>query len=66
MVIRAATFFRNTLAAVGFIDYRNGNFELGPSSKYKGRASNRKDPGVDLNALGRALSVDARTTTPSK
>ncbi len=36
-----------TADAVGFVDPTNGNFELGPGSSYKRKASDGKDPGID-------------------
>ena len=32
----------------GFVDYRQGNWKLAPSSKYRGRATDHKDPGIDF------------------
>jgi hypothetical protein len=59
----AGNFFPDSLAEVGLVDYRNGNYQLAQSSRYKGRASDRKDPGVDFNVLLQALSGSAGTTT---
>lgn len=44
-------FFTDSLTGVGFIDYQNGNYELAKGSRYKGRASDRKDPGVDFSVF---------------
>jgi hypothetical protein len=57
----SGNFYPDSLADVGFVDYRNGNYELAKTSRYKGRGSNRKDPGVDLNALLQALQSNSRT-----
>jgi Right handed beta helix region len=59
----AGNFYPDSLAAVGFADYRNGNCELSKDSRYKGRAANQKDPGVDFTVLLRALPSDAQATT---
>ena len=57
----AGNFYPDSLAAVGFVDFQNGNYELAASSKFKGRGSNRKDPGVDFNALSQALQRNSAT-----
>ena len=57
----AGNFYADSLAGLGFVDYQNGNYELAKNSRYKGRASNRKDPGVDFNALSQALQSNAGT-----
>lgn len=44
-----------TEAAVGFVDPANGNYRLAPNSKFKKRASDGSDPGVDMDALETAL-----------
>jgi hypothetical protein len=36
---------------VGFIDYGRGNWQLAASSKYRGKATDGKDPGVDYAAF---------------
>ncbi len=36
---------------VGFLDYAHGNWQLAASSKYRGKATDGKDPGVDVAAL---------------
>jgi hypothetical protein len=51
----AGNFYPDSLADVGFVDFRNGNYQLSKGSRYKGRASDLKDPGVDFNALLKAL-----------
>jgi len=32
----------------GFVDYRSGNWKVAPASKFRGRASDGTDPGVDF------------------
>jgi hypothetical protein len=41
-------FFVGTYEQLAFVNYRQGNWRLAPSSKLKGRASDGKDPGVDF------------------
>ena len=36
---------------MGFVGYRNGNWQLSPTSKIKRRATDGKDPGVDFQLL---------------
>jgi cellulose synthase/poly-beta-1,6-N-acetylglucosamine synthase-like glycosyltransferase len=40
---------------VGFDDPRLGNFRLSASSPFRGRGTDGRDPGVDLDALARAM-----------
>ena len=52
---------------VGFIDYARGNWQLAPRSKYRGKATDGKDPGVDyaaLNASGVRSAKDGVASTP--
>jgi hypothetical protein len=44
-------YFPSSFEAVGFADYGRGNWRLGIRSPYRGKATNGKDPGVDINAL---------------
>lgn len=39
--------------AVGFVDAAHGDYRLGPTSKYKGMATDGKDLGADMGALPR-------------
>lgn len=41
---------------VGFVDFANGDWRLGPQSKLKGKGSDGKNPGVDFEALGAAVA----------
>lgn len=52
----SGNFFVNKPEEIGFVDPANGNFELSTNSKFKGRASDRTDPGCDMNALRKALA----------
>jgi hypothetical protein len=49
--------FLPSLARVGFVDYANGDWRLSPQSKAKGRGSDGRDPGVDVEALANAVSA---------
>lgn len=44
-------FFPGSFAEVGFVDYQRGNWRLAPKSEYRGKATDRKDPGVNVDAL---------------
>lgn len=48
-------FFVDSAAQVGFIDLAADNYELAPTSKIKGRATDHTDPGCDVAALKAAL-----------
>jgi len=62
----AGNSFPDTLTQIGFTDFRSGNYELTKSSRYKGRGTDQKDPGVDFSALLKALSGGGTTTQTSK
>jgi hypothetical protein len=44
-------FFPPTLAAVGFVGVGPRRWALRPTSRYRGRATDRRDPGADVRAL---------------
>lgn len=51
---------------VGFVDYAHGNWQLAAASKYRGKATDGKDPGVDfaaLNASGVRSARDGSTSS---
>jgi hypothetical protein len=50
-VYPSGNFFPDSLDQVGFVDYRKGDYRLSKSSPFRLRASDRKDPGVDLDVL---------------
>lgn len=50
---------------VEWVDPANANYRLRASSPYKGRASDGKDPGVDMDVLLQALSSSNPTPTPT-
>jgi hypothetical protein len=43
--------FVNSYESIGFMDYVHGNWQLATGSKYRGKATDGKDPGVDFGAL---------------
>lgn len=45
----AGNFFVKSFDEIGFVDYRNGRWQLSDKSKY--RRSNARDPGVNISAL---------------
>jgi hypothetical protein len=56
----------SVIDSVGFVDAARGNYRLALSSRYKGRASDGKDPGVDMDELLRALSAEDRLQRNSR
>jgi hypothetical protein len=46
----------SSLDQIGFVDFANGDWRLGPQSKVKGKGSDGKNPGVDFEALGAAVA----------
>lgn len=51
-------FFPATVNDVGFVNYNNGNggdYHLQASSPYKGKGSDGRDPGADIDAVNAAL-----------
>jgi hypothetical protein len=46
-------FYPNSINLVGFIDFANGNYRLGPNSPYINQGTDGKDIGCDFTALGR-------------
>ena len=49
-------FFPSSPDAVGFTNYRQGDFRLAPSSRYRRAGSDGKDIGADLGALAEAMA----------
>ncbi len=59
--------FSASISQLGFMDYQNGNYQLSRGSRFRGRASDGSDPGVDLNALKQAISQIAKiSSSPNK
>jgi hypothetical protein len=48
--------FPATIGDVGFENYNGGDYQLSPSSPYKGKAGDGLDPGADIVGLNRELS----------
>ena len=46
----------NSPDQIGFVDFGNGDWRLGPQSKLRGKGSDGKNPGVDFDALGAAVA----------
>jgi hypothetical protein len=44
----AGNFFVPSFDQLGFVDYAKGNWRLAPSSRYRGKATDGKDAGVDF------------------
>ncbi|MDQ6652921.1 MAG: hypothetical protein M3Y84_09265 [Acidobacteriota bacterium] len=58
-------FITRSYDVVGFVDYVRGNWQLAAGSKYRGKGSDGKDPGVDvaaLNASGVKTAKEGLTT----
>jgi hypothetical protein len=53
-------FFPLSFDRVGFVDYQRNNWRLAPDSRYRGRATDRNDPGVNVDALLAAGAEKAR------
>ncbi|HEX8887599.1 MAG TPA: hypothetical protein VF779_00375, partial [Pyrinomonadaceae bacterium] len=49
-------FYPTTLTKVGLVDPQSGDYRLGPDSAYKGKATDRKDIGCDLDILKKATA----------
>ncbi|MFZ0306852.1 MAG: hypothetical protein WAL89_01670, partial [Candidatus Sulfotelmatobacter sp.] len=55
----AGNFFPATVSAVQFVNYNGGNggdYHLQPSSPYKGKGTDGKDLGADIDALNSATA----------
>jgi len=54
----AQNMFPATVADIGFVNFNNGNggdYHLLPTSPYKGKASDGRDPGADIDAVNAAI-----------
>jgi hypothetical protein len=56
-ILSGTNFYPRNWNTVGFVDYPNGDYRLAKNSPYKGKASDGKDPGVDMDALLSALTA---------
>jgi len=54
--IPQGNFFMNSLEQLGFVDYGHGDWRLSAQSKAKGRGSDKRDPGVNFEALAAAVA----------
>lgn len=54
--IPKGNFIASSLDQIGFVDFANGDWRLGPQSKLKGKGTDGKNPGVDFDALGAAVA----------
>jgi hypothetical protein len=57
--IPPGNFFARTYADLKFLDYAHGYWQLTPESRYRARATDGKDPGVDYDALDAAGALTA-------
>jgi hypothetical protein len=53
-------FFSSSFDTAGLVEYRRGNWRLAANSKYRGKATDGKDPGVNVDALSAAGAEKAR------
>lgn len=49
--------YPDTLNEVGLMNIAGGNFKLANTSLYRGRATDRKDPGCDIEALSSSMAM---------
>jgi hypothetical protein len=52
----SGNFFPATMSAVQFVNYSGRNYQLEPSSPYKGKGSDGKDLGADVSAINAAIA----------
>ena len=57
-------FYPNSVADVRFVDAANGNYRLASNSPYKGKGTDGKDLGADIDALQQVLD-GVMTATPA-
>jgi hypothetical protein len=56
----AGNYFVSSYQKIGFTDFARGDWRLGANSRTRRRASDGRDPGVDVDALERAGAASAR------
>ena len=56
MIVPARNFAAQTFADVGFSGFKNGDYSLRTGTRFKGKAENGKDYGVDFNRLDAAIA----------
>jgi hypothetical protein len=54
-------YFPGSLDAVGFVDYKSGNWRLASGSRYRGKATDGTDPGVNFDKLSVEGAEKVRT-----
>lgn len=54
--VPAGNFFVSSYDQIGFVDYVRGDWSLSQKSKYRGRGTDGRDPGVDFAALQKAVA----------
>jgi hypothetical protein len=54
-------FFALTFDRIGFVDHAGDNWRLAPTSKYRGKATDGTDPGVNMDQLMAAGAGNAKT-----
>jgi len=64
-VYPAGNYFPASLQAIGFADMAGGNYRLLSTSPYKGKGTDGKDPGADLDALQAAQTAPQPIPTPT-
>ena len=60
----AGNFYPANLDAVGFVDWKNGNYHLASSSPYKGAGTGGTDPGCNIDVLTAVLGGGSSPTPP--
>jgi len=51
----AGNMFPSTIGEVGLVNFNGGDYHLLPSSPYKGKASDGRNPGADIDAINTAI-----------
>jgi len=62
LIYPTGNFAPASLDAVGFVDWKNGNYRLASSSQFKGAGTGGTDPGCNIDALNAALNGTASPT----
>jgi hypothetical protein len=65
LIYPTGNFAPASLDALGFVDWRNGNYRLASSSVYKGVGTGGTDPGCDIDQLNAALGGSFPTPSPT-
>ena len=62
----AGNTYLKSIEEVRFVDPSQGNYRLQPKSALRGKGQNKKDPGVDMDALEAAIKGVVAITPPPK